>query len=92
MKWQEGNVFTVVCLSTGKGISGAMSFPGGQYLWYQVPYGDGYVQGGGYSPLPPQIHGTYGRQVGGTHPIGVLSCLRIELLLVHHKVCNENGL
>ena len=90
MKWQEGNVFTVVCLSTGKGISGAMSFPGGQCLWYQVPYGDGYVQGVGYSPLPSQIHGTYGRQVSGTHPIGMLSCLRIELIVYEGIIMNIN--
>ena len=77
----RGRVYLVPC-----------PFQGGQYLCCQVPCGDGYVQGGGYSPLPPQIHGTYGRQVGGTHPIGMLSCLRIELLPVHHKVCNENGL
>ena len=35
---REGNVFTGVCLSTGRvDISGPMSFPGDRYLWYQVP-------------------------------------------------------
>ena len=41
--------------------------------------GGGYVQGVGYSSLPPRIHGTwytpvYGRQAGGTHATGMFSC------------------
>ena len=88
-KLREGNVFTGVCLSTGR-RSGHLSshILSGGYLWYQVPLwgvcpGGGYNQGMGWvcPGWVPPTPGTrtldttrYGRQAGGTYPNGLLSC------------------
>ena len=47
--------------------------------WILIPYQGGYVWGWVPTPPPLPIHGTwdtagYGRQTGGTHPTGMLSC------------------
>ena len=57
-------MFSQVCVcSHAVVISGPVSFPGGGISGIRsltgvvIHLGDGYVQGGGYSPLPPPIHG-----------------------------------
>ena len=68
----------------GVGISGLMSFQGGGYHWYQVPYrgGGGYVRG---------WVSFWGRVCpGGTHPTDMgprqyISCQNISVLSVHNN-------
>ena len=76
-KSEEGNVCTGVCQSVhGEGgiyghvLSGTRSLLGGggyvRGLWD--------LRGGGYSPPRTSDTMGYGRQAGGTHPTGMLSC------------------
>ena len=71
----------------------------GEYLWYQVPSGGGYVKGdGGYVqgmrhgpgavrtpqiPSPSDGQHIYSRQVAGTHLTGMHSCLYKTTPLCH---------
>ena len=68
MKFEEGNVFTGVCLSTARrgGIPGLMSFLGvgmpGHRSLLRAPSGS---------------HQMYSQQAGGTYPTGMHSCIFI---------------
>ena len=83
-KLQDCNVFTGACLSTwGRWV----------YLWPHVFSGGGvgmsrgwvftlkggYIQGGGYSPLPDIWDLGYGRQAGGMHPTRMLCCFFLNV-------------
>ena len=101
-KLREGNVFMDTCLFT-RGWVFLMPCPFfGGYLWYQVPsrmggyvvglggyVGGGYVQGGGYLPLPLDMGPGIAQDTVGKRAVRIL--LECFLVAIAFKIIASNA-
>ena len=84
-KLGQGNIFTGVCDSVRKGVSG----PGGCLVWGGSALGEGCLVWGEWVSAPRGVPGD-GYCCGGTHPTGIHTCYVSRLFtvcFVHVYLC-----